>query len=68
MDNEERGGDGLGGNKMEEFCIRAGFLPQSDGGGGEGCAHSSQVSIHTLVNIFLKEKGNPKQHLKTSQN
>ena len=43
MDDEERGGDGIGGVKVEKFCFRARFLPKSDGGGGEGCPHSSQV-------------------------
>ena len=44
MENEERGRDGVGGDEVEEFCIRAGFGPKSDGGGGEGHAHPSQVA------------------------
>ena len=43
VDDEERGGADIGGVKVEGFCFRARFLPKSDGGGGEGCAHSSQV-------------------------
>ena len=36
MDDEERGRDGIDGIEVEEFC--------SDGGGGEGCPHRSQVA------------------------
>ena len=52
MDNEERGGDGIDGVEVEEFCFRARFLPKSDGGGGEGGAHSSQVpAVPRIENI-----------------
>ena len=52
MDDEERGGDGIGGVEVEEFCFRARFLPKSDGGGGEGGAHSSQVpAVPRIENI-----------------
>ena len=43
VDDEERGRDGIGGVEVEKLSIWARFLPESDGGGGEGHAHPSQV-------------------------